>query len=102
MPARDLFHDAIRIALVKDGWTITDDPFVIEYRDVKLFADLAAESAPIVSVDIPSGIPSDAGDVPWPAVKAAVTVTFAAPKYGHVLPPAVSTPATSIQAAPEA
>jgi hydroxyethylthiazole kinase-like uncharacterized protein yjeF len=43
---------------------------------------------PVVAVDIPSGIPSDEGEVPWPTVKASVTVTFAAPKYGHVLPPA--------------
>jgi hypothetical protein len=27
MPAKDIYHDAIRSALVKDGWTITDDPF---------------------------------------------------------------------------
>jgi NAD(P)H-hydrate epimerase len=44
--------------------------------------------APVVSVDIPSGIPSDTGDVPWETVRAALTVTFAAPKHGHVLPPA--------------
>jgi hypothetical protein len=43
MPARDFFHDAVRNALTKDGWTITDDPYVIEYKEVKLFADLAAE-----------------------------------------------------------
>jgi hypothetical protein len=43
MPARDLHHDVVRSALVKDGWTITDDPFVIEYEDVTLFADLGAE-----------------------------------------------------------
>ncbi len=30
-------------ALIKDGWTITDDPFVIEYKKTKLYADLAAE-----------------------------------------------------------
>ncbi len=27
MPAKDTYHDALRSALVKDGWTITDDPF---------------------------------------------------------------------------
>jgi ADP-dependent NAD(P)H-hydrate dehydratase / NAD(P)H-hydrate epimerase len=43
---------------------------------------------PIVAVDIPSGVPSDTGDVGWETVWATVTVTFAAPKYGHVLPPA--------------
>ncbi len=26
MPARDIHHDAVRNALVKDGWAITHDP----------------------------------------------------------------------------
>lgn len=54
--------------------------------------DLAAlrdrRGMPIVAVDVPSGIPSDSGDLAWETVSASVTVTFAAPKYGHVLPPA--------------
>jgi NAD(P)H-hydrate epimerase len=44
--------------------------------------------APVVAVDLPSGLPSDGGAVVWPAARATVTVTFAAPKRGHVLPPA--------------
>ncbi len=43
MPAADYIHDAVKTALVKDGWTITDDPFTIKYEDVTLYADLAAE-----------------------------------------------------------
>ena len=43
---------------------------------------------PVVAVDLPSGLPSDGGAVDWPAARATVTVTFAAPKRGHVLPPA--------------
>jgi NAD(P)H-hydrate epimerase len=43
---------------------------------------------PVVAVDLPSGLPSDGGLVTWPAARATVTVTFAAPKQGHVLPPA--------------
>ena len=39
-------------------------------------------------MDLPSGLPSDGGAVDWPAARATVTVTFAAPKRGHVLPPA--------------
>ena len=42
----------------------------------------------IVAVDLPSGLPSDTGEVGWPTVCAGLTVTFAAPKYGHALPPA--------------
>lgn len=29
MPAQDLHHDAVKQALIKDGWDITDDPFYI-------------------------------------------------------------------------
>lgn len=29
--------------MIKDGWTITDDPFTIDFEDATLFADLAAE-----------------------------------------------------------
>lgn len=43
MPARDIIHDAVRNALIKDGWTITDDPYIIAYEDLMLFADMAAE-----------------------------------------------------------
>jgi hydroxyethylthiazole kinase-like uncharacterized protein yjeF len=43
---------------------------------------------PVVAVDMPSGLTSDRGTVDWPAARATVTVTFAAPKRGHVLPPA--------------
>src|SRR5688572_18122886 len=49
---------------------------------------LAAAGIPVVSIDLPSGVPSDAGEMEWPAVEATVTVTFVAPKHGHVLPPA--------------
>jgi NAD(P)H-hydrate epimerase len=42
----------------------------------------------VVAVDVPSGLPSDTGDVAWPTMPATLTVTFAACKYGHVLPPA--------------
>lgn len=26
MSARNIYHDAVRDALIADGWTITDDP----------------------------------------------------------------------------
>jgi hydroxyethylthiazole kinase-like uncharacterized protein yjeF len=44
--------------------------------------------AKIVAVDIPSGLGSDSGAIPGEAVQADYTVTFTAPKVGHVLPPA--------------
>lgn len=43
MPAKDLIHDAVRNALEKDGWIITDDPLTLEYEDVQVFVDLGAE-----------------------------------------------------------
>lgn len=43
MAAKDSLHFQVRNALVKDGWTITDDPFVIEYEGIRLKADLGAE-----------------------------------------------------------
>ena len=42
MPQRDVIHDAVKKALVKDGWQITDDPYVISYGERFLFVDLAA------------------------------------------------------------
>jgi len=44
--------------------------------------------ARVVAVDIPSGLPSDTGTLLGEAVRADYTVTFTAPKLGHVLPPA--------------
>lgn len=44
MPARDLYHDTVKNALVKDGWTITHDPLRLRLRRGKsLFVDLGAE-----------------------------------------------------------
>jgi len=31
MPAKDVIHDAVRNALVKDGWTISDDLLRLKY-----------------------------------------------------------------------
>nr|MDZ7978662.1 element excision factor XisH family protein [Aulosira sp. ZfuVER01] len=27
-----MIHDAVKNALMKDGWIITDDPYIIQYR----------------------------------------------------------------------
>ncbi|NEP08918.1 MAG: XisH protein [Symploca sp. SIO2C1] len=43
MPAKDIYHNAVKNALVKDGWTITADPYFLKYEDAELYADLAAE-----------------------------------------------------------
>ena len=41
--ARDLFHDAVKQALLKDQWVITADPLTIKIEGVKLEIDLAAD-----------------------------------------------------------
>ena len=41
--ARDLFHSAVKNALVKEQWSITADPLKIKIDGVKLEIDLAAE-----------------------------------------------------------
>lgn len=43
MPARDIFHDVVKVALQKEGWTITHDPFTVDLADGQLQIDLGAE-----------------------------------------------------------
>lgn len=43
MAARDLFHSVVKDALIKDGWQITHDPFMVDYGDVQMQIDLGAE-----------------------------------------------------------
>jgi hypothetical protein len=41
--AKDIFHDLVRNALQKEGWTITDDPLKLPFGNRKFYVDLAAE-----------------------------------------------------------
>lgn len=43
MPQRDQYHDSLRSALIKDGWTITHDPLSLAVGVHKMFVDLGAE-----------------------------------------------------------
>jgi XisH protein len=43
MPKLDIIHNSVKNALIKDGWLITDDPYIIQYRRTTLYADLGAE-----------------------------------------------------------
>ncbi|MGI9055286.1 MAG: XisH family protein [Pyrinomonadaceae bacterium] len=43
MPAKDKFHEVVKTALVKDGWTITDDPLFIKFGGVDMYVDIGAE-----------------------------------------------------------
>ncbi len=53
-----------------------------------VFGDINGSGIPVVAVDVPSGLLADTHEVQGEAVRAAVTVTLAAPKICHVLPPA--------------
>lgn len=44
MPSKDSVHSIIKQALVKEGWEITDDPYVVSYGERFLFIDLGATS----------------------------------------------------------
>ncbi|NEQ03044.1 element excision factor XisH family protein, partial [Moorena sp. SIO3F7] len=43
MPAKDIFHDTVKNALVKEGWIITDDPLYLDYGGVDMYVDLGAQ-----------------------------------------------------------
>jgi hypothetical protein len=43
MSAKDIFHDAVRKGLEKEGWVITDDPLRIRSGRVDMQIDLGAE-----------------------------------------------------------
>ncbi|NJN35233.1 MAG: fatty-acid oxidation protein subunit alpha [Saprospiraceae bacterium] len=47
--ARDLYHQQVRNALVKDNWRITADPYQITVEEVDFEIDLAAE--PLIAAD---------------------------------------------------
>lgn len=41
-PARDTYHDSVKQALIKDGWTITDDPLHLRWGLKDMYVDLGA------------------------------------------------------------
>lgn len=43
MPAKDIYHDTVKKALIKDGWTITHDPLRLGWGTDLLYVDLGAE-----------------------------------------------------------
>ena len=43
MLAKDIFHETVKNALIKKGWTITDDSLYLEYGGVDMYVDLGAE-----------------------------------------------------------
>ncbi|AFY74065.1 XisH protein [Synechococcus sp. PCC 7502] len=43
MPAKDIYHDCVKNALIKSNWDITHDPLRIRLTRKNLFVDLGAE-----------------------------------------------------------
>jgi hypothetical protein len=43
MAAKDIYHDNVKNALIRDGWTITHDPLILKWGLKDLFVDLGAE-----------------------------------------------------------
>ncbi|MDM8517830.1 XisH family protein [Desulfobacterales bacterium HSG16] len=43
MPAKDIYHDHVKNALIKDGWLITHDPLALKWGKKDMYADLGAE-----------------------------------------------------------
>lgn len=43
MSVRDIFHQAVKRGLEKQQWTISSDPLELEWEEIKVKIDLAAE-----------------------------------------------------------
>ncbi len=80
---REDFHSAIVVdAVFGTGLSRpVDDAVAQVFRLVK------DSEAPVVSVDIPSGVSSDTGEILGEAIRAHCTVTFGLPKRGHYVYP---------------
>ncbi len=42
MPAKDIYHDRLKNALIKDGWIITHDPLRLKWGVKDMYVDLGA------------------------------------------------------------
>mgnify|MGYP000453943940 CR=1 FL=1 len=42
MPAKDRYHDTVKRALIKDGWTINDEQFTLTVEQRNLWIDIQA------------------------------------------------------------
>ncbi len=43
MSAKDRFHDVVKTALIKDGWSITHDPLRLDFDNARIQIDMAGE-----------------------------------------------------------
>jgi NAD(P)H-hydrate epimerase len=74
-------------AIVVDAMLGTGLNKDVEGKMAKAINFLTSSDMPVLSIDVPSGISSDTGQVMGVAVRAQHTVTFGLPKRGHFLYP---------------
>ncbi|WP_461038671.1 NAD(P)H-hydrate dehydratase, partial [Streptomyces mayteni] len=77
-----------RADLVVDGNTGTGGRGGLRPAAAELARAVAAAGAPVIAVDLPSGVDPDTGEVQGDAVRAALTVTFGTHKPGLLIDPA--------------
>jgi NAD(P)H-hydrate epimerase len=74
--------------LVVDALLGTGTDRQLTGRYAALVDTVAATGIPVVAVDVPTGLNGSSSEIPGPHLPAELTVTFAALKPCHVLPPA--------------
>jgi len=79
LPPPSLILDAII------GYSLKDSP---RGAAAELVRWANAQSAPILALDVPSGVDSTSGEIHDPAIRAAATLTLALPKTGLLAPEA--------------
>ena len=82
-PAGDYAPDVILDGVI--GYSLKGNP---RGRAAELIEWTATENAPVLSLDVPSGVDSTEGVVRTPSVTAIATMTLAAPKVGLSAPQA--------------
>jgi XisH protein len=43
MPAKDIYHNCVKNALIKDNWTITNDPLSLKWGTKDMYVDLGVQ-----------------------------------------------------------
>ena len=90
---RDAGRDAVETHAVEGADVIVDALFGTGFAGepraeaASLIERMNAAGAPIVSVDLPSGVDASTGEIAGAAVRASLTVTFHGPKVGLAVAP---------------
>jgi hypothetical protein len=51
MPAKDIYHENIKNAFIKEGWTITHEPLRLSWGDRDMYVDLGATEDFLLAAD---------------------------------------------------